>query len=147
MNMKKNRSQSLELFPKSFQVLKKSYSNRTVDKPSYFKLANTLCFPCLLGLSDVTANVGGNGEIKCYVLTCAGLTTLWEKDGKPLKFDNRVKIFETRGVRRLTIRNMQEDDAGVYSVRILGPSTNLFSQCKINVTGIDESLGLCVLGF
>ena len=72
---------------------------------------------------------------RCYLLTIPGLETRWEKDGRPLQANDRIKGFESRGVRGLTIRNLTEADSGIYSVRVNGRQTNLYSQCRISVVG------------
>ncbi len=66
-------------------------------------------------------------------MTFAELETRWEKDGVELHESSHVFPFESRGVRGLSLRNLREEDSGTYVLRVLGPSTNLYSSCKVTV--------------
>lgn len=95
----------------------------------------------LSGLSDVlSAQPGSTTELKCYLLTVPGLETKWEKDGREVSDSGRIKMFESRGVRGLTIRSLREEDAGLYAVRIHGPVTNLYSSCRVSLSTASSGL-------
>ena len=73
-------------------------------------------------------------ELKCYLLTIPNLETRWEKDGRELLSSGRIKTFDSRGVRGLTIKNPTQEDAGTYSVRITGcDGVNLYSAARVTI--------------
>ena len=72
-------------------------------------------------------------ELKCYLLTIPNLETRWEKDGRELLSSGRIKAFDSRGVRGLTIKNPSQEDAGTYSVRITGDGVNLYSAARVTI--------------
>jgi hypothetical protein len=49
----------------------------------------------------------------------------------------RVRAFESRGVRGLTVRAAAAEDAGTYTLRVYDDrgNTNLVSTCRVKVTG------------
>ena len=72
---------------------------------------------------------------QAYVVYKFTFLPRWEKDGLELETTTRAKAFESRGVRGLTMRNLKDGDEGLYAVRVTGPNVNLYSSCRVSLTG------------
>ena len=128
-------SRSLRSTPARGMTPHSTYGGDDDDERTLRKPRSHIYPKVLSGLTDVNTFPGESAELKCYLLTVPGLTTRWEKDGVALEETARVRTYETRGVRGLSISGLKESDTGVYSVRILGDNTDMYTSAKISVLG------------
>ena len=49
-------------------------------------------------------------------------------------------------MRGLTMRNVREGDEGLYAVRVTGRNVNLYSSCRVSLTGTQGMTGGAVGG-
>ncbi|KAI5628506.1 immunoglobulin-like and fibronectin type III domain-containing protein 1, partial [Silurus asotus] len=71
------------------------------------------------GLSATSANIGETAELSC-TLSNKGCDGIWYKDGQKLESTNGITISKEGALHKLTIKNCQEGNEGVYKFEAEG---------------------------
>ncbi|KAF7711539.1 hypothetical protein HF521_000550 [Silurus meridionalis] len=71
------------------------------------------------GLSATSANIGETAELFC-TLSNKGCDGIWYKDGQKLESTNGITISKEGALHKLTIKNCQEGNEGVYKFEAEG---------------------------
>lgn len=82
-------------------------------------------------LQGISAKAGEDAIFSCE-LSQPGLEVKWSKDGKSIRKSQKYELSQTQTLVKLTVRNVNEKDAGEYSCEVTGGPT---SKAKLEIKG------------
>lgn len=97
----------------------------------------TLRLSIAVNLREVILPVGKKIKLCCQ-FDGPNPNIKWQKNGKPVEQNQRVRVLKSEGMGSLTIEKAQETDSGVYKCVAANSFNQVQTECNVTIFPIEE---------